>query len=218
MQPVLEQKRKVGRPRKQTDARKKLLEHARDLFVVMPYDKVSTRLIAQRAGVNIAMIRYYFGNKEGLFETMVRETVTPMKNKMDEVFSQGDHRNFFEFMRIYYQEMNKVPQFPRLVAQVMHMPPSATQRRLFEKVFMDLARPEHDLIFGKLQQAGYMREDIDPKLCKVSFISLMVFPFVAPPAMLQLHGIELNETFLDKLLEHNISLLSRALLRAPSND
>jgi hypothetical protein len=46
----------------------------------------------------------------------------------------------------------------------------------------------------------------------------MVFPFVAPPAMLQLHGIELNEAFLDELLEHNISLLSRALLRDPTND
>ncbi|NUW71283.1 TetR/AcrR family transcriptional regulator [Vibrio mediterranei] len=218
MQPVEQEKRKVGRPRKQTDARQKLLEHARELFVVMPYDKVSTRLIAQRAGVNIAMIRYYFGNKEGLFETMVRETIAPMKNKMDEVFMKGDHRNLFDFMRIYYHEMNKVPQFPRLVAQIMHMPPSATQRRLFEKVFVDLARPDHDLMFGRLQQAGYLRDDIDPKLCKVSFISLMVFPFVAPPAMLQLHGIELNEVFLDELLEHNISLLSRALLRDPTND
>ncbi len=81
MQPVEQEKRKVGRPRKQTDARQKLLEHARELFVVMPYDKVSTRLIAQRAGVNIAMIRYYFGNKEGLFETMVRETIAPMKKQ-----------------------------------------------------------------------------------------------------------------------------------------
>ncbi|GAL32726.1 hypothetical protein JCM19240_6158 [Vibrio maritimus] len=36
---------------------------------------------------------------------------------------------------------------------------------------------------------------------------------MAPPAMLQLHGIELTESFLDELLEHNIRLLSRGLLR-----
>ncbi|WP_394150834.1 TetR/AcrR family transcriptional regulator [Vibrio maritimus] len=205
--------RKVGRPKERTDARHKLLIHARELFVVMPYDKVSTRLIAQKAGVNIAMIRYYFGNKEGLFETMVRETMMPMKKKMDDIFNESDHRNLFEFMRIYYHEMNKVPQFPRLVAQVMHMPPSATQRRLFEKVFTDMGRPDHDLMFGKLKKAGYLHSDVNPKLCKVSFIALMVFPFVAPPAMLQLHGIELTESFLDELLEHNIRLLSRGLLR-----
>ncbi|MGF1750213.1 MULTISPECIES: TetR/AcrR family transcriptional regulator [Vibrio] len=206
-------KRKVGRPSKQTDTREKLLSHARDLFVVMPYDKVSTRLIAQRAGVNIAMIRYYFGNKEGLFETMIRETIQPMKQQMEATFASDDHKNIFEFMRIYYHEMNKVPQFPRLISQVMHMPPSATQRRLFEKVFSDIGRPDHDLIFGKLQAAGYLRDGVDPKLCKVSFIALMVFPFLAPPAMLQLHGIELTETFLDELLDHNIQLLTRGLLR-----
>ncbi|MFA0085133.1 TetR/AcrR family transcriptional regulator [Vibrio sp. 10N.261.51.F12] len=206
-------KRKVGRPKQQTDTRDKLLTHARDLFVVMPYDKVSTRLIAQRAGVNIAMIRYYFGNKEGLFENMIRETVRPIKQKMNDIFERDDHKNVFEFMRIYYHEMNKVPQFPRLMSQVMHMPPSTTQRRLFEKVFSDLGRPDHDMMFGRLQAAGYLREGLDPKLCKLSLIALMVFPFIAPPAMLQLHGIELTESFLDKLLEHNIQLLTRGLLR-----
>jgi len=28
--------------------------------------RVTTRLIAEKAGANISMIRYYFGNKEGL--------------------------------------------------------------------------------------------------------------------------------------------------------
>lgn len=210
-------KRKVGRPRKQTDAREKLLSHARELFMVIPYDKVSTRLIAQRAGVNIAMIRYYFGNKEGLFETMIRETMLPMKQKMEQLFTDGQQDNLFDFMRTYYHEMNKVPQFPRLIAQVMHMPPSATQRRLFEKVFADIARPDQDILFGKLAEKGLLREGADPRLCRVSFISLMVFPFVAPPALLNLHGIELTEAFLNDLLEHNIRLMAQGFL-APSID
>ncbi|MEF1187628.1 TetR/AcrR family transcriptional regulator, partial [Vibrio sinaloensis] len=51
-----------------------------------------------------------------------------------------------------------------------------------------------------------------PKLCKVSYISLMVFPFIAPPAMLAIHGIELNQEFLDKLLEHNIEMMKFGFL------
>lgn len=35
--------RKVGRPSQQTQARDQLIMHARELFSVMPYDKVSTR-------------------------------------------------------------------------------------------------------------------------------------------------------------------------------
>ena len=52
--------------------------------MVMAYDKVSIRLIAQKAGVNSSLIRYYFGNKEGLFETMLRETLAPMFERNNE--------------------------------------------------------------------------------------------------------------------------------------
>jgi hypothetical protein len=44
----------------------------------------------------------------------------------------------------------------------------------------------------------------------------MVFPFIAPPALLAIHGIELNEDFLDQLLEHNIKLMTHGFLQ--SND
>ncbi len=57
--------RKAGRPTQQTQAREQLIIHARELFSVMPYDKVSTRLIASKAGVDIGLIRYYFANKAG---------------------------------------------------------------------------------------------------------------------------------------------------------
>ncbi len=204
--------RKVGRPSEKTQARAQLILHARELFTVMAYDKVSTRLVAQKAGVNSALIRYYFGNKEGLFETMLRETLSPMQRTMQVLVSDSSQKNFLELMRTYYQEMIKVPQFPRLVAQVMNMPPSETQRRLMEKVFLDISKPMQDVIFDKLLASRVLKPDMDPKLCRVSYISLMVFPFIAPPAMLAIHGIELNEAFLNRLLEHNIALMTSGFL------
>lgn len=120
---MTEAHRRAGRPTDKIDAREKLIFHARELFTIMAYDKVSTRLVAQKAGVNVAMIRYYFGNKEGLFETMLRETLSPMQKQMQALVADSNERNFFDLMRTYYREMIKVPQFPRLIAQVMHMPP-----------------------------------------------------------------------------------------------
>ncbi|MCG9631982.1 TetR/AcrR family transcriptional regulator [Vibrio fortis] len=208
--------RKAGRPQKNREVRQLLIEHARDLFVVQPYDKVSTRLVAERAGVNIAMIRYYFGNKAGLFEAMLRETLRPMQVQMQKLIDESSHDNFLDLMRTYYREMVKVPRFPRLIAQVMNMPPSETQRELLEKVFLDVAKPAQDIIFEKLVEQGVLRKDRDPKLCRVSYISLMVFPFIAPPPLLALHGIELNEEFLNSLIEHNIKLMSEGFLN-PEN-
>ena len=96
------------------------------------------------------------------------------------------------------------------------MPPSETQRELLEKVFLDVAKPAQDIIFEKLVEQGVLRKDRDPKLCRVSYISLMVFPFIAPPPLLALHGIELNEEFLNSLIEHNIKLMSEGFLN-PEN-
>ncbi|MEF1226406.1 TetR/AcrR family transcriptional regulator [Vibrio fortis] len=208
--------RKVGRPQKNREVRQLLIEHARDLFVVQPYDKVSTRLVAERAGVNIAMIRYYFGNKAGLFEAMLRETLRPMQLQMQKLIDESNHDNFLDLMRTYYKEMAKVPKFPRLVAQVMNMPPSEVQRELLEKVFIDIAKPAQDVIFEKLINHGVLRKDMDPKLCRISYISLMVFPFIAPPPLLALHGIELNEDFLNRLIEHNIQLMSEGFVNPTS--
>lgn len=202
--------------KKNREVRQRLIEHARDLFVVQPYDKVSTRLVAERAGVNIAMIRYYFGNKAGLFEAMLRETLRPMQLQMQKLIDESNHDNFLDLMRTYYKEMAKVPKFPRLVAQVMNMPPSEVQRELLEKVFIDIAKPAQDVIFEKLIDHGVLRKDMDPKLCRISYISLMVFPFIAPPPLLALHGIELNEDFLNRLIEHNIKLMSEGFVNPSS--
>ncbi|OCH51931.1 TetR/AcrR family transcriptional regulator [Vibrio sp. ZF57] len=208
--------RKAGRPQKNLDVRKLLIEHARDLFVVQPYDKVSTRLIAERAGVNIAMIRYYFGSKAGLFEAMLRETLRPMQLQMQRLVEESSHENFLDLMRTYYKEMVKVPKFPRLIAQVMNMPPSEVQRELLEKVFLDVAKPAQDVIFEKLVEQGILKQNMDPKLCRISYVSLMVFPFIAPPPLLAIHGIEINEEFLNRLIEHNIQLMTEGFINAPS--
>ncbi|ENB2051646.1 TetR/AcrR family transcriptional regulator [Vibrio fluvialis] len=204
--------RKAGRPQQPTDVRELLLQHAKELFTVMDYDKVSTRLIAQKAQVDIGMIRYYFGSKGGLFETMLRETLAPMKEQIDHLLADSNHQNLTEVMRTYYREMIKVPHFPRLIMQVMQMPPSELQRQLIEKVILDVTKPVQDMMFQKLIQRGVVRPDVDPQLCRVSYISLMVFPFIAPRALLAVHGIELNEEFLDRLIEHNIRLMEQGFL------
>lgn len=211
--------RKVGRPNEKTQVREALIQHARELFVVMPYDKVSTRLVAQKAEVNVAMIRYYFGSKAGLFETMLRETLMPMQQQIRALFVESSHQNFAELMRTFFQEMMKVPQFPRLVSQVMYMSSSDIQRKLMEKVFLDLTKPMLDVIFEKLMQQGVIRADVDPLLLRVSFISLMVFPFIAPPAMLAIHGIELTDDFINRLYEHNLLFMTQGfILPTPSKD
>jgi TetR/AcrR family transcriptional regulator, regulator of cefoperazone and chloramphenicol sensitivity len=63
-------------------ARQRLLDAALRLFANKGFAKTSTREIAQAAGANIAAIRYYFTDKEGLYRAAF---VEPMGSPKDDI-------------------------------------------------------------------------------------------------------------------------------------
>lgn len=53
------------------NAEQKIIEVATNLFAKNGFDGASTRDICKEAGVNISLISYYFGGKEGLYKKIV---------------------------------------------------------------------------------------------------------------------------------------------------
>jgi AcrR family transcriptional regulator len=66
-----------GRPRGDSDTREQILQAGRRLFFSAGYRGVSLRSIAAEAGVDSALISYYFGSKRGLFAAIMRLHVSP---------------------------------------------------------------------------------------------------------------------------------------------
>ncbi|MGZ4979515.1 MAG: TetR/AcrR family transcriptional regulator, partial [Methylobacter sp.] len=98
--------------------RERLLKAALDSFLSDDYHKVTTRLIAEKADANISMIRYYFGNKEGLYEEMIRDTMNPLLNVLDgQILNSVD--GVKDFFKLYYETMSKRPEFPKLILKVL---------------------------------------------------------------------------------------------------
>jgi len=54
------------------EARRRLLASAEEVFAEKGYDAASIREISALAGVNLASIKYYFGDKEGLYIEAVK--------------------------------------------------------------------------------------------------------------------------------------------------
>lgn len=201
----------LGRPKGESEVRDKLIYHARELFVSMPYNKVSTRLIADNAGVNIAMIRYYFGNKEGLFEAMFKETIAPVQKQVKTLLSNNRERDLIELMRTYYRVMIKTPTFPKLILRTMEA--DDDQQQLLQNIILNVLQPMQSKLIDPVFSGDIFKQGVDPVKARISFISLMTFPFLAPKKMLDMHNIQLDEAFLSELLEHNIRLLSEGLLQ-----
>ncbi len=57
----------------ETPARERLIQHGLRLFAAQGFARTSVREIAEAAQVNVASIRYYFGDKAGLYRTVFFE-------------------------------------------------------------------------------------------------------------------------------------------------
>ncbi len=62
-------------PEKKITTREHLLQVAGELFAKLGYDAVSTRMIAERAGIKLSGIHYHFGSKEKLYRAALTVAV-----------------------------------------------------------------------------------------------------------------------------------------------
>lgn len=100
---------------------------ALECFLADEYHKVTTRLIAEKADANISMIRYYFGSKEGLYEEMIRDTLSPLLDVLDGPMLPSAE-GFSGFFHLYYDTMTKRPEFPKLILKVLALNQGPVQR------------------------------------------------------------------------------------------
>src|ERR1700744_6295156 len=70
-----------------------IINTAEKLFAVTGFDGTSVRDIAQEAGVNVAMISYYFGSKEKLMEAVVEERTSHIKLKVENLLQNTELTN-----------------------------------------------------------------------------------------------------------------------------
>ena len=70
------------------DTRRRILETALHLFAAHGYEGTSTRQIAERAGVNLPAIQYYFGNKEGLYRAIIEDITADTDRHMSPVLAR----------------------------------------------------------------------------------------------------------------------------------
>jgi len=212
--------RAPGRPPQSIQVREDLIHHARLLFIAQPYEKVSLRKVALNAEVNMAMIRYYFNNKAGLFETMLRETLSPLHRLMEQTHASEEVNKevnkeinlLLALMTQFYQVMSKHKDFPRLISRTMQLSKDAEPRIIVEKTMLEHLPIMQNKIKTELNSEQVLQAGVSPQFSYYSMLNLMIFPFVAPPEILKLHGITIDDDFLSNLLEHNIRLLKQGIM------
>jgi AcrR family transcriptional regulator len=70
------------------DTRRRILNAALEVFAAEGYEGAGTRLLAERAGVNLPAIPYYFGSKEGLYRAVIESIIAHTEAHMAPLAAQ----------------------------------------------------------------------------------------------------------------------------------
>jgi len=192
--------------------RRALLEAARQLFLARGFAAVSIREIAAAAGATPAMIRYYFGDKLGLYRAMLDEAIGPFRAALLEMREQAAvaEADIAALMRLYMRLLADNPWVPALIVQEV-LAEGGRFRAQFIEHFAGRMAPLLMEVLQREQAAGRLRSDVDPRLATVSAISLCVFPFVSLPITSRVLGLTIEGEAIDRLAAHTSRLFLEGL-------
>jgi AcrR family transcriptional regulator len=189
--------------------RARLLRAAADCFLVaVPYQAVSTRQIAQRAGVNVSMIRYYFGSKQGLYEAVMRDCLDPLLQALDgPMLASAD--GFAAFLKLYYDTALQRPALSRLALQALALRQGPGCRLLLQMLGEGRLRAARQV--AVLKRRGELAVGVDPDLLRMAFISLALMPMLMKDAFEAQMPRAIDEAFVARLAAFNGGLLKSGL-------
>ena len=156
----------------------KILLAATEVFIKKGKDAARMQEIADEAGINKALLHYYYRSKEKLFEAVfhvvVKQLVLPKVIKTLE-----EEENMFELIRkfcnFYIDLLIKNPFIPLFIIEELNKNP-----QWFSNTLIKAGIPI-DKAICKLEDAmenGKIRK-MDPRHIMVNLVSLSVFPFAA---------------------------------------
>ncbi|WP_024299090.1 TetR/AcrR family transcriptional regulator [Methylomicrobium lacus] len=191
--------------------RERLLKAALDSFLSDDYHKVTTRMIAEKADANISMIRYYFGNKEGLYEEMIRDTMVPLLDVLDGQMLQSVN-GFEDFLLMYYQTMSKRPEFPKLILKVLALNQGPGRR--FIRQLLERGRTRGARKMEALKSTGQVIPELDPDIVRMAFVSLAMMPMLLKDIFEEQMERSMDTAFLEQLAGFNGRLFAAGLAQA----
>ncbi|MCF7513207.1 TetR/AcrR family transcriptional regulator [Pseudoalteromonas sp. L23] len=176
--------------------REKLITAGKCLFINRGYNRVTTRAIADLAEVNIALIKYYFGDKAGLFEAVFREVAAPLLSLLEGI-KKSQLRELSpliltQFIERYFQVMSQYPTLPKIIFMALHDTHSK-EHEIIKKIFFEHVESGVSSLNSTFQTLS-PAEPIRAEWLLLTCLGLSAFPFLVPPVMQPLLGIENSDT------------------------
>ncbi len=183
-----------------TSTEEKIKEAARKVFMKKGYAATRTRDIAEEAGINLALLNYYFRSKEKLFNQVMEEKMQQFFGVLFIVISDPSTKLETKIDRIvsnYIDTLSTNPDLPLFVLSEMRSDPE----HLRDILPVEKLTPQVSFI----KQLQEKRPDINPAHFLMNILGMTVFPFIARPAFGAI-GI-LNKNDFETIIEERRKLI-----------
>ncbi len=173
---------------------------ARKVFHQKGYAGTRTRDIAEEAGINHAMVNYYFRSKEKLFQIVMIETMTYFFQGISAILNEETtslEQKIEQVVAKYIDLLLEEPELPTFVFNEVRTNPEP---------FVENS-PIHEALQSSVLARQYAEavargEISEPNLLQMvlNVIGLVIFPFIAQPILIALNKID-NEQYKVLILE-----------------
>lgn len=121
-----------------TDKKEQIVNAAIGLFAEQGFEGSSIRELAARANVNVAMINYYFGTKEKLFEYIVAEKASYTRGLLDKIVTD--------------KSLSEIEKMDEIVNWYVHrlIDNRLLHRVIFQELMLNTREPLQDAIVNNL--------------------------------------------------------------------
>lgn len=148
-----------------------IISVAEKLFASKGFDGTSIRDIAENAGVNLAMISYYFGSKEKLMQTIFEERTKQVKLRLEKLVNDeqlSPMEKIFILADEYIERYIEKQQFYRIMVCEQML----QKNQVITDLMNGLKRQNAEL-FDQIIREGQKRKEFKPAIDVVLILNTM---------------------------------------------
>lgn len=163
----------------ETNTEEKIIAAARKVFMLKGFSGTRTRDIAEEAGINLALLNYYFRSKKKLFDLIMQEKIQNLFGIIAPVLTDSSTTLETKINLIvsgYIDVLSENPDLPTFVLNELRKKNfDIIQKFPFDKVIVQSSF---------IKQLKERRSDINPVHFLINILGMTVFPFVAKPMLM----------------------------------
>ena len=167
--------------RKDEQTQTRILEAARKIFVTRGMAGARMQEIADEAGINKALLHYYFRDKDQLFETVFAEQAQKFFPRLNMIFESDLplFEKIEKFVQEYIDELTVSPYLPWFVMNEINRDPDRFLAQTWTKD--RLPNPAKLLMQIEAEVKRGAIRPIQPINLLMNMVSMVVFPYIGRP-------------------------------------